>query len=106
MSKQHVPRRTLLLGSAAIAIAPAAAFATTSPDIGKPAPAFTAVDSNGKTWSLADLGIDPAAVGLDAAWTKVTDVTQRPPRQQGLIVTDDGNGGAVLAQFLAMQKFV
>ncbi len=59
-----------------------------------------------ETWSLADLGIDPAAVGLDAAWTKVTDVTQRPPRQQGLIVTDDGNGGAVLAQFLAMQKFV
>jgi len=36
-------------------LAPAAAFATTSPDLGKPAPLFTAVDSNGKTWSLADL---------------------------------------------------
>ncbi len=57
-------------------------------------------------WSLGDLGIDAAAVGLDAAWTKVTQVTQRPPRQQGLIVTDDGNGGAVLAQYLAMQKFI
>ena len=55
MSKLNVPRRSLVLGSAAIAIAPAAAFATTSPDVGKPAPQFTAVDSNGKTWSLADL---------------------------------------------------
>ena len=55
MSKLNVPRRSLLLGSAAIAIAPAAAFATTSPDVGKLAPQFTAVDSNGKTWSLADL---------------------------------------------------
>lgn len=55
MSKLTVPRRTLLLGSAAIAMAPAVAFATSSPDIGKPAPQFSAVDSNGKTWSLADL---------------------------------------------------
>ena len=55
MSKLNVPRRTLLLGSAAIAMAPAAAFATSSPDLGKPAPQFSAVDSNGKTWSLADL---------------------------------------------------
>ncbi|MFZ5781958.1 MAG: thioredoxin family protein [Pseudomonadota bacterium] len=49
-----VPRRSLMLGSAAAALMPAAAFAA-SPDIGKPAPLFTAVDSNGKTWSLADL---------------------------------------------------
>ena len=44
-----------MLGGAAVALAPAAAFATTGPDVGKPAPQFTAVDSNGKTWSLADL---------------------------------------------------
>jgi peroxiredoxin len=54
MSSFIVPRRTLLLGSAAAAVMPAIAFAD-SPDIGKPAPLFTAVDSNGKTWSLADL---------------------------------------------------
>jgi peroxiredoxin len=53
MSKLTVPRRSLLLGSAALALAPAAAFATS--DLGKPAPAFSAVDSNGKTWSLAEL---------------------------------------------------
>lgn len=54
MSSFIVPRRTLLLGCAAVALAPSLAFAD-SPDIGKPAPLFTVVDSNGKTWSLADL---------------------------------------------------
>ncbi|HYD07275.1 MAG TPA: redoxin domain-containing protein [Reyranella sp.] len=53
MSKLIVQRRSLLLGSAALALAPAAAFATG--DLGKPAPAFSATDSNGKTWSLAEL---------------------------------------------------
>ena len=55
MSNFSVPRRSLMLGGAALALAPTVAIATTSPDIGKPAPLFTAVDSNGKTWSLADL---------------------------------------------------
>ena len=49
-----IPRRSLVLAGAAAAVTPALAFAAT-PDIGKPAPLFTAVDSNGKTWSLADL---------------------------------------------------
>jgi len=53
MSKLIVPRRSLLLGSAAVAFAPAAAFA--SSDLGKPAPAFSATDSSGKSWSLAEL---------------------------------------------------
>lgn len=55
MSKLNVPRRSLMIGGAALALAPAAAFASSSPDIGKPAPQFSAVDSNGKSWSLADL---------------------------------------------------
>ena len=49
-----IARRSLVLGSAAVALTPALGFAA-SPDLGKPAPQFTAVDSNGKTWSLADL---------------------------------------------------
>ena len=57
-------------------------------------------------WSLADLGIDPSQVGLGAAWTKVEDVTKRPPREQGTIVPDEGDGGAKLAEFLAAQKFI
>ncbi|WP_168583516.1 electron transfer flavoprotein subunit beta/FixA family protein [Gephyromycinifex aptenodytis] len=59
-----------------------------------------------ETWSLADLGVEASEVGLDAAWTKVLETKKRPPRQQGLVVTDDGSGGAVLAQFLSMQKFI
>lgn len=47
-------RRSLMLAGAAAAVAPSLAFAAT-PDLGKPAPLFTAADSNGKTWSLADL---------------------------------------------------
>ncbi len=48
MSKIIVQRRALLLGSAAVALVPAAAFAAS--DVGKPAPAFSAADSNGKIW--------------------------------------------------------
>src|ERR1700752_3912096 len=46
-------RRSLLLGSIPLVVAPAAAFA--SADLGAVAPAFSAIDSNGKNWSLADL---------------------------------------------------
>jgi electron transfer flavoprotein beta subunit len=59
-----------------------------------------------ETWSLADLGIDASQVGLDAAWTKVESFTKRPPREQGQIVTDEGDGGSKLAEFLSAQKFV
>lgn len=57
-------------------------------------------------WALADLGIDASQVGLDAAWTKVESFTKRPPREQGQIVTDDGDGGTKLAEFLSAQKFI
>lgn len=53
MSTFIVPRRSLLVGGAAVALVPAAAFATS--DLGKAAPAFSAIDSNGKSWSLAEL---------------------------------------------------
>jgi electron transfer flavoprotein beta subunit len=57
-------------------------------------------------WALADLGVDAAQVGLDAAWTKVESFTKRPPREQGQIVTDEGDGGTRLAEFLSAQKFI
>jgi electron transfer flavoprotein beta subunit len=59
-----------------------------------------------ETWSLADLDVDPDDVGLGAAWSAVEDVTKRPPRTAGQVVTDDGEGGVRLAEFLAAQKFV
>lgn len=51
--KTIVQRRSLLLGSAALALVPALARAAADP--GQPAPLFTGTDSHGKTWSLADL---------------------------------------------------
>jgi electron transfer flavoprotein beta subunit len=59
-----------------------------------------------QTWSVSDLGIDASQVGLDAAWTTVEAVTKRPPRQQGQVVTDEGDGGTKLAEFLAARKFI
>ena len=57
-------------------------------------------------WGLADLGIDPSLVGLAAAWTTVVSFAKRPPRAQGQIVTDGGDGGTQLAEYLAGQKFL
>ena len=59
-----------------------------------------------QTWGLADLGLEPGQVGLAAAWTRVEQVTARPPRQQGQVVRDEGDGGLKLAEFLTARKFV
>jgi len=59
-----------------------------------------------ETWSLADLGIDASSVGLAAAWTTVESFAKRPPRVKGQIVSDEGDGGTKLVEFLSAQKFV
>ena len=57
-------------------------------------------------WSLSDIGVDAGQVGLANAWTAVESTTKRPPREQGTIVTDEGDGGTKLAEFLTTNKFV
>ncbi|WP_068262414.1 electron transfer flavoprotein subunit beta/FixA family protein [Janibacter limosus] len=57
-------------------------------------------------WTLADLGVDAGQVGLANAATAVESTTKRPPREQGTIVTDEGDGGTKLAEFLTTNKFV
>ncbi len=59
-----------------------------------------------ETLTLADLGIEPTQVGLSAAWSAVDSVTKRPARQAGTVVTDAGDGGVKLADFLATNKFI
>jgi len=59
-----------------------------------------------ETLSLADLGIDPALVGLAGARTAVLSTTRRPARTAGQVVKDDGDGGKALADFLAAQRFI
>jgi electron transfer flavoprotein beta subunit len=58
------------------------------------------------TMTVADLGLDAAAMGLDTATSEVVDVTLRPPRQAGQVVKDEGDGGVKLAEFLASQKLI
>jgi len=59
-----------------------------------------------QTLSLADAGIDPAQVGLGNAATQVADFAARPPRQAGVVVKDEGDGGVSVAAFLAERKFI
>jgi len=60
-----------------------------------------------QTWSLADLGVSADEVGASAAWSQVTEVTARPARTAGTIVTDeDGSGAARLVEFLSTNKFL
>ena len=54
----------------------------------------------------ADTGVDAALVGAAAAWSAVADFAARPPKAAGVVVTDEGDGGARLAGFLSEQKFI
>ncbi|MGD7787911.1 electron transfer flavoprotein subunit beta/FixA family protein [Propionibacteriaceae bacterium Y1700] len=58
-------------------------------------------------WTLDDLDLAGTPVGLDAALTKVTQTTERPPKQAGQVVTDeDGSGAQALADFLSAGKYL
>jgi electron transfer flavoprotein beta subunit len=58
-------------------------------------------------WALADLGLDPATVGLAAASSTVLETTPRPPKEAGRIVPDsDGAGSAALVDFLSAGKYI
>ena len=59
-----------------------------------------------ETKSLADLGIDASAVGLANATSAVLDFAGRPPKGEGVKVTDEGDGAEKLVGFLAEQKLV
>lgn len=49
---------------------------------------------------LDDLGLGDGLVGAAGAGTRVTNATERPPRQAGEIHTDSGDGGAKLADYI------
>jgi electron transfer flavoprotein beta subunit len=58
------------------------------------------------TLSLADLGLAPDEVGLAGASSTVLSASKRPARQGGTKVTDEGDGGVKLVEFLVSEKFV
>lgn len=59
-----------------------------------------------ETLTVADLGLEPASVGLGAAWSAVNEFAARPPKAAGTVVADDGQGGTKIADFLSQQKFI
>jgi electron transfer flavoprotein beta subunit len=56
--------------------------------------------------TLAELPGAAGAAGLANAATRVSDFAARPARQAGVIVKDEGDGGAKAAAFLAERKFI
>ncbi len=56
--------------------------------------------------SIADLGVSPDEVGAATASTQVLSFEVAPPRQAGVVVTDDGQGGVAAADFLASKKLI
>jgi electron transfer flavoprotein beta subunit len=91
--------------------APLPALVSVTDQTGEPRyPAFKAIMASKKkpvtTWSLADLGIEPAKVGLAAAACVVRSLAPRPPREAGTVVVDEGDGATQIAEFLAARKFL
>jgi electron transfer flavoprotein beta subunit len=56
--------------------------------------------------SLADIGVQQDEVGLAGSWTRVEAAAPRPPRSQGIVITDEGDAGVRLVDFLAGQKLL
>lgn len=59
-----------------------------------------------ETKTLADLGLDASTVGQASATTQVVDFAGRPPKGEGVKVTDEGDGAQKFVDFLAGQKIV
>ena len=57
--------------------------------------------------SLADLGVDPSAAGLDGSATRVVEARPRPERPDRVVVTaeDPGATAAALADYLSQKGF-
>jgi electron transfer flavoprotein beta subunit len=55
-----------------------------------------------ETWTLADLGVDPEDAG--ASRSIMTEVSEKPPRAAGVKITDEGDAGQKLAEFLIQNR--
>ena len=59
-----------------------------------------------ETLGLADIGVEAGQVGLGGAWSQVVEFENAPPRAAGTIVTDQGDGGVKIADYLSAKKFI
>jgi electron transfer flavoprotein beta subunit len=58
------------------------------------------------TLTLAEIGVEADEVGVANAGTKVTGSTPKPPKTAGEKVTDEGEGGTKVAEYLVAQKII
>jgi electron transfer flavoprotein beta subunit len=58
------------------------------------------------TLTLAEIGVEADEVGVANAGTKVTASTPKPPKTAGEKVTDEGEGGTKVAEYLVGQKII
>ncbi|OBJ71405.1 electron transfer flavoprotein subunit beta/FixA family protein [Mycobacterium sp. 1274756.6] len=56
--------------------------------------------------SLAEIGVEGDEVGLANAGSTVTASTPKPPKTAGEKVTDEGDGGTKIAEYLVAQKII
>lgn len=93
------------------AVADLPAVVSVTDQTGEPRyPSFKAIMQAKKkpvtTWTLADLGVEPALVGFAGAATAVRYTAPQPPRQTGEVITDEGDAAARIADFLVAQKLL
>jgi electron transfer flavoprotein beta subunit len=56
--------------------------------------------------TLSEIGVDSDEVGLANAGSKVLTSTPKPPKTAGEKVTDEGDGGTKVAEYLVAQKII
>jgi electron transfer flavoprotein beta subunit len=56
--------------------------------------------------TLAEIGVEADEVGVANAGTKVLSSTPKPPKTAGEKVTDEGEGGTKVAEYLVSQKLI
>lgn len=59
-----------------------------------------------ETLTVADLDVDTAELGLANAGSTVLEATPKPPRTAGEKITDEGDGGTKIAEYLVAQKII
>lgn len=58
------------------------------------------------TLTLADLGVEPTQVGLNYSATVVQNAEVHPPREQGEMIYDHGQGAAAIADYLEQENLI
>jgi electron transfer flavoprotein beta subunit len=56
--------------------------------------------------TLAEIGVEADEVGLENAGSKVLAAHPKPPKTAGEKVTDEGEGGSKIAEYLVSQKII